>query len=361
MTVYRLHGFFSRIPSLYQVQAGRFPPPLKDWLLARQLRRILEEQNPDIVHAAGWIIYSLLPALRGVKVPLVLSLLDYRAICSAAGMLANANSCGMSLSPKCIACGRELYGWGPLGSAKSLATYFATRANKGKLEHVDRFIAISSYIKKVHVEQLGLEDSRFVVIPNFYAPESDTGLGSPSALPEAFMLFVGALVPAKGVDVLMEAYRRLNTEASLVVIGAKHPRHSYRVGEGIVLIENAPRDLVLQAYNNCQFAVFPSVWPEPSSTVMFEAMASKKAVIASKTGGFPEVLVDGETGILVPPSDAEALSQAMEYLLRNPGVAKAMGWKGYERWSQLFTADAVTLEIEKLYESLLGKEALSHI
>ena len=66
--------------------------------------------------------------------------------------------------------------------------------------------------------------------------------------------------------------------------------------------------------------------------------------------------MDGETGILVPPNDADALSQAMEYLLQNPHVAKAMGQKGYERWRQLFAADAVIPEIEKLYESLLGKE-----
>jgi glycosyltransferase involved in cell wall biosynthesis len=245
-----------------------------------------------------------------------------------------------------------------LGTAKSLAVYCATKANKSRLELIDKFIVLSSHAKQVHMEQLGLGDSRFVVIPNFYDQESDTGTESPDGLPEDFILFVGALVPAKGVDVLIEAYRKLGTETKLVVIGLKHPRYSYGGGKGVVLIENAPRGLVLQAYDNCRFAVFPSTWPESSSTVMLEAMASKKAIVCSRVGGLSEVVEDGETGVLVPPGDAEMLSEAISYLLQNPQVAGSMGQRGYERWRQLFTADAVTMEIEKLYESLLEKSVV---
>jgi len=355
VVVYRLQGFFSRIPFLYQDRVGRFPPPLKDWLLTKQLRKIIKEENPDIVHAVGWMFYSLLPALNGLGAPLVMSLLDLRAICPAAGMLPEAASCDMHLSLRCVACGRGLYGSGPLGSAKSLGTYLATRTNKKKLGSVDTFIVLSSYAKQLHMTHLGLEEHRFAVIPNFYDREPDTGIGHSGKLPEDFILFVGALLPAKGVGVLIKAYRRLNTETKLVVIGLKHPRYSYSGGNGVVLIENAPRSLVLQAFDSCRFAVFPSVWPESSSTVMLEAMAGEKAVVGSRIGGLSELIVDGDTGILVPPKDAEALSEAMSYLLQNPQVAEHMGQRGYERWKQLFTTDAVTPEIEKLYESLLGK------
>ncbi len=357
LRVYRLHGLFSRIPFLYQVREGRFPPPLKDFLLFRGLQKVLEEFKPDVVNAQGWIISSLAPALGRSSTPVVMNLTDYRAICPAAGMLPEAAMCGMSLSLRCIACSRGLYGRGPLGTAKSVATYVATRKNKSGIDRVAKFIAISSYVKHVHVERLGLEESRFVVIPPFYEPETGGGMGASEQLPEDFILFVGALLPAKGVDVLIEAYRRLDTSTKLVMIGVEYPHHSYRVQDsGIMLISNPLRDVVLDAYRRCRFVVFPSVWPEPAGRVAFEAMAHSKAVVASGTGGIVDIVADGETGILVPPRDADALSQAMGYLLSNPQNAAALGRSGYERWMRLFTPDAVIPQIEGVCRSLLNEK-----
>jgi len=68
-----------------------------------------------------------------------------------------------------------------------------------------------------------------------------------------------------------------------------------------------------------------------------EAVSQKKAVIASRSGGLAEIVATRETGILVPPGDVEALSQAIKDLLENPEVADRMGQKGYERWQQNFT------------------------
>jgi len=356
LRVYRLHGLFSRLPFLYQVREGRFPPPLKDVLLLRGLRKVLEEFKPDVVLAQGWIISSLIPVLGKDITPVVMNLTDYRAICPAAGMLPEAALCGMTLGLRCIACGRGLYGKGLLGTAKSAATYVATRRNKSGIDRVDRFIAISSYVKDVHVERLGLEESRFVVIPPFYEPETGTGTGASGQLPEDFILFVGALLPAKGVDVLTEAYRRLDTSTKLVLIGVEYPHHSYRAHDSrVILISNPPRGVVLDAYSRCRFVVFPSVWPEPAGRVAFEAMAQRKAVVASRTGGIVDIVADGETGILVPPGDADALSEAMGRLLSDPQNAAALGQSGYERWSRLFTPDAVVPQIEEVFRGLLNQ------
>lgn len=355
LRVYRVHGLFSRIPFIYQDKQGRFPPPFKDWLLAKRLRRIIELERPDVVHAIGWMVWSLLPALKSSDVPLVLSLLDLRAICPASGMLPEAEGCDIRLRPHCVGCSRTLYGWGPLGLAKSLVAYLSTRANQSRFERVDRFVALSSHAKYIHMDRLGLLEHRFVVIPNFYELETYAEIESRYSLPQDFILFVGVLMPAKGVHVLLKAYRKLDTRTSLVLIGLKHHRYHYKAGEGIVLIENAPRDLILQAYDRCRFAVFPSAWPESSSTVILEAMASRKAVVCSDIGGLPELIVDGETGILVPPHDAEALSQTMRHLLQNPESAESMGQSGYKRWQQMFTPEVVTQEIEQLYGSLLKK------
>lgn len=352
--VYRVHGLFSRVPFLYQVKEGRFPPPIKDWLLYRELRRVLEKHKPDVVHAQGWIVHSLIPALGRHNIPLVMSVGDYRAICPAAGMVPDASNCGMSLSLRCVDCNRRLYGAGLLGMAKSVATYAAIRRNKSELNRVDKFIAISEFVKNVHIEHLGMEESRFAVIPPFYGYEKGGEVESSELLPDDFILFVGALVPGKGVDLLIESYRRMNTEAKLVMIGIEYPHYNYRDRDDrTILIINPSRNVVLEAYRKCRFVVFPSVAPEPAGMVVLEAMANRKAVVASRIGGLTDIVADRETGILVPPQDGDTLAQAMERLLSNPQDAVRMGQSGYERWTRLFTPGAVIPQIEKVYQDLL--------
>jgi len=367
LLVYRVHGFFSRIPFLYQVKEGRFPPPLKDWLLYRELRQVLEKHEPDVVHSQGWIVHSLIPALGKYNIPLVMSVGDYRAICPlvmsvgdyraicpAAGMVPGASHCGMSLSFRCVACSRSLYGAGLLGMAKSIATYAVIRRNKSGLDRVDKFIAISEFVKKVHMEHLGMDESRFAVIPPFYSHEDGGEVESSQLLPDDFILFVGALVPGKGVDVLIEAYRRMKTETRLVMIGIEYPHYNYQDRDDrIILIIKPSRNVVLEAYSKCRFVVFPSVAPEPAGIVVLEAMANGKAVVASRIGGLTDIVADRETGILVPPGDADALAQAVRYLLDNPLDAVTMGRSGYERWMRLFTPGAVIPQIEQIYQDLL--------
>jgi len=165
-------------------------------------------------------------------------------------------------------------------------------------------------------------------------------------------LFVGALVPGKGINVLSEAFQKLDTKTKLVLIGGKHPDYQYRSTKDILVIEDAPHDVVMQAMSRCRFAVFPSIWPEPFGTVAIEAMSQKKAVIACDVGGLKSVVVDKQTGILVPPKDADKLTEAISYLQQSPDTASEMGQRGYERWRKNYTSEAVIPRIIDVYQSL---------
>ncbi len=202
-----------------------------------------------------------------------------------------------------------------------------------------------------------MDESRFAVIPPFYSHEDGGEVESSQRLPDDFILFVGALVPGKGVDVLIEAYKRLKTETRLVMIGIEYPHYNYQDRDDrIILIINPSRKVVLEAYSKCRFVVFPSVAPEPAGIVVLEAMAHKKAVVASRIGGLTDIVADREAGILVPPQDRDALAQAMERLLSNPQNAVRMGQSGYERWTRLFTPGVVIPQIERVYQDLLTEK-----
>lgn len=89
---------------------------------------------------------------------------------------------------------------------------------------------------------------------------------------------------------------------------------------------------------------------------IIEAMAAKKAVVATNVGGIPEVVIDGETGILVPSRDTEALAQAILKLLKNRAMAKKMGGAGRRRVETYFTLDRMIEETEILYDELIQEK-----
>jgi glycosyltransferase involved in cell wall biosynthesis len=347
--VYRLDGLFQKIPFLFRDPTRKWHPPAQDWLITRKLAAIIKREKPDIIHAHDWILYSALPLKRNFDIPLLLHLHGTGFLCPMTTSLTSKNTvCDEPVTRKCISCTKDSY-----GLARALAAYYGIKRNKDKLKSIDRFIAVSSFVKEFHLKHLGLEDKDIVVIPNFYTAGIDEVKGKAAELPDDFILFVGWLKPHKGVDALIEAYQKLKTETKLVLIGLEDPAYHYQGTESILIIKNAPHNVVIQAISRCRFAVFPSIFPDPFPYVAIEAMSQKRAVIASNSGGLKDAVVDKETGILVPPNDSDKLAEAISYLLERPQVASEMGEIGYERFMKNYTPDVVVPRIIDVYQSLI--------
>jgi len=346
--IHRLRGFFQRVPFLYKDPARKWHPPARDWLITRELAKIIKQEKPDIIHAHSWIIYSTLPLKEDFKIPLVVTLHGYDFFCPRRTLMKGNTICDEPFARNCISCVRQPYGW-----LRAIPAYYGVKINRNRLKSVDKFIAVSSFVKEAHIKHLGISDKQIVVTTSFYDPATDRGEKRAEELPDEFILFVGWLMPHKGVDVLIEAYQKLNTEIKLLVIGIEQPDYHYPSTGNILVVKNAPHDVVMQAMSKCRFAVFPSIFPEPCGTVLFEAMSQKKAVIASHTGGMKDIVVHGETGILVPPNDSDKLAEAIYRLLQNWEMASEMGRRGYERFIANYTPDVVIPKIIDVYDSLL--------
>ncbi|HMN27793.1 MAG TPA: glycosyltransferase family 4 protein, partial [Caldilineaceae bacterium] len=121
----------------------------------------------------------------------------------------------------------------------------------------------------------------------------------------------------------------------------------------VFVYKSWPHAAVLQASRRSIAALAPSIWPEPFRLVVIEAMMSGRPVIASKTGGVTDLVVDGETGLLVPPGDPTALRQAIERLLADPGLRRCMGQAARRKVTE-FQASAVVPRVEQIYKELLN-------
>jgi glycosyltransferase involved in cell wall biosynthesis len=102
--------------------------------------------------------------------------------------------------------------------------------------------------------------------------------------------------------------------------------------------------------------ILPSLW-EGMPNVLLEAMAAGKAVIATEVGGIPEVVVHGETGILVPPEDSDALAKSIKYLLQDEIKINKMGETGRVQVEKHFTIAKMLERTEILYQKLLKEKS----
>lgn len=234
-----------------------------------------------------------------------------------------------------------------------------------------RIIAVSHAVAQ-HLASQGVPESRVQVIYNgvelsrYHQPPDARPLRNQLHIPSGDFLIgaVGRLGPEKGHSYLIEATALLVTRESLpvrlLIVGEGRNRYALQQTArrcGIadrVLLPGFQRD-VMPYQAALDVFCLPSL-KEGLSLSALEAMALGKPVIASRVGGTPEVVVDGETGLLVEPANPQALAQALTVLLRNPQRARRMGEAGRARVERLFDLERTVDQIEELYRELASRQ-----
>jgi len=236
---------------------------------------------------------------------------------------------------------------------------------------VHQIVVVSPAVRDFMVHQVGLPASKVAFIPNGVDvarfaeahPIDRAAWGLPETAP-----LIGAVMrldPVKGGENLVRAVAALphsRQPAHVVVIGAG-PCHTawaalaqdLGVAERIHWVgyqTDVPAWLAA-----CDVFVQPSDW-EGMPVAVLEAMAAGRPVVATAVGGTPNVVVEGVTGLLVPPRDPAALARAVQTLLDNPAQARALGAAGRQRVEQHFSLAAVVAQTEALYDSLLRRTNL---
>ena len=270
-----------------------------------------------------------------------------------------------------------------LGGGYDLSTWIERTA----LEAADAVIAVSHGTRGDVLRLFDVPAERLHVIHNgidadFYAPDPETDVldryGIDRSTP--YLLFVGRITRQKGIVHLVRALRDVDPSIGAVLCAGQPdtPKIAAEMEEAVAearsqranlvwIPEMLSRPDVRQLYSHAAVFVCPSVY-EPFGIINLEAMACERPVVASAVGGIPEVVVDGETGLLVPvqlreddpmrpidPATFEAdLASAINRLMADAPLREQMGRAGRARAVERFSWSAIADQTVELYRSLLG-------
>ncbi len=348
--VHRLRGWSRALAPFYVDPQRPFHPTTSDPGVARALRRVLSIERPTIVQCHSWIMHSYLAIRPRPSSKTLVYLHDYGTICAKKTMVRGDQICdGPGLS-KCIGCAAQHY-----GTMKGAALAAGLRASRHRYGRIDRWIANSTAVADTTARALGIPRREITVVPSFVPDgvSEAAELGPrPGFLPDGdFILFVGALGRHKGLDVLLDAYQQLGRDVRVVLIGTPQVDTPRDFPDGVDVFENVPHREVIAAWAHCLMGVVPSTWPEPFGQVAVEAMAAGKPVVASSVGGLRDIVVDEETGLLVPRGDAGSLRRAILRLLDDAPLRERLGQAGRER-AKRYTLSTVADAMEQIHAEL---------
>ncbi len=326
--------------------------------LSRDLAMAIDPVQADVVHCHTWYVHlSGMLVRQAYGVPLVVTV--------------------HSLEP--------LRPWKreQLGGGYDLSSWVERQA----LESADAVIAVSQGTRDDVLGHFEVAPERVHVIHNgvdagFFAPDPATdALERHGVDPsQPYVLFVGRITRQKGIAHLVRAIGQLDAGIGVVLCAGQPdtPELAREVADGVAaarghrssvvwIPEMVSRSDVRQLYSHASLFVCPSVY-EPFGIINLEAMACGRPVVASAVGGIPEVVVDGETGVLVPvemdaadpmaPADPDAfardLASAVNSLMADADLRERMGAAGRQRALELFSWSRIADETMDLYRTVIG-------
>lgn len=312
---------------------------------------LVRETRPDVAHLQHvhrHITPSVLRPLRDAGVPVVWTLHDYELVCPAGTLFTEGRVCERCLHGGYVEAVRHRCKWGELEPSLAAAAEKLLHRLAGVWEMVDRFLCPSRFLADVLV-RAGVDARRVTHLPNFLdAREIEPGQG-----PGNGWLYAGRLAPEKGVQVAIEAARRLGgPPLHIYGSGPQEAELRARAGPWVRFEGAVPRARLLEALRRVRVVVVPSLWPENFPYAVLEAQAAGRAVLASAVGGIPEQIDDGLDGRLVAAGDVDALASAAGALLARPDDAARLGMNGRSRVLSRLNPDRHLHDLLGIYESI---------
>ncbi len=329
------------------------------------LSKLLNEYQVDIAHLHNiyhQISPSILHTLKKRKIPVVMTLHDYKMVCASYLMMANGKNCEACsgggyfsvIKNKCVK--------GSLvKSCLSAFEMYVHHSFIGIYDNVDAFISPSLFLKQ-KLAEMGFR-KKIIHLPNFIDTEKFRKVKGGENGRENSIVYFGRLVPEKGLYTLIKATKLLNTnrKAEVKIIGDGPIRGDLEEkakldgSNNIRFLGYMKGDSLYKEIKKCLAVVLPSEWYENNPMSVLEAFALSVPVIGAKIGGIPELVKDGITGLTFESGNAHGLAEKIRYVLDNPGKVVKMGENARVFVEQNLNAEKYYQGLINIYQSAIGK------
>lgn len=339
---------------------------LPDYVASSNFRELLEKEKPDVVHFHNFMPMSLkiVDSAVGLKIPTVLTVYDYKYICIKETLFDDRR--GVVCDGKqddCVEC----VGHKKMKGLKKLLMAKRKYVFEKVLKSIDCITVLSNNSRELMVNA-GFDDGKIKVINltfDFGEVDKYSPKGDEYKLDPGIVLFVGWIQPRKGINIVVEAFKKVTDEipdAKLVVFGAADSEEYENKIKSIVNESNLrdrvefkgrrPYPEVRDFMTRANAVVIAEQWPNMSPLTMVEAMAYRRGVVAGAIGGIPEFIEHGKTGFLAKYNDPEEFAGYIIKLMKDPKLARKLGESASEKVRGIFDGNVVVDRYIELYKSL---------
>lgn len=348
--------------------------------------RLVRKIQPDIAHIGHLVHLStgLVDELNKLKIPIVFTLHDFWLMCPCGQFLTQSVSvkgnnfqlCSKQNDEKCAKIcyrvyfsGREENENSDIGRWKNWVHQRMVET-KAIIDKVDLFIAPSNYLRDRFIHDFGLKDDKIMYLDYGYPTEYLTETQKSTEKVHYTFGYIGTHIPAKGVNLLIEAFKQIEVPARLKIFGRTNGQNTEALKKLASSSHNKieftgeyiNRNLVKDVFSKVDCIVVPSIWGENSPLVIHEAQACRVPVITADFGGMKEYVRHKVNGLLFEFRNVNSLAEQMKFAVANPQKMKELGKKGY-----LYSKDGSVLNIKehcheliKIYENILTKSIPNH-
>lgn len=327
---------------------------------AAEISKAIHQFKPDIIHIHNVFFIaspSVIEAADRHKIPVILTLHNYRLICANGLLLRNNQVCELCRQKKFPLAGIK-YKCYRNSAAESALVIAITGIHKFRntwKNKVSRYIILNEFSRsKLLYSSLDVPEYKMVTKPNFVP---DPGEGNNDR--EDFFLFAGRIAKEKGVHILAKAFAGMPEHK--IIIAGDGPERKLLMQEfgsypNIYFTGQMEKKQVIETMKRCKAFICPSIWYEGAPLTIIEAFATSTPVIASRLGSMEESIIDGFNGLHFTAGDADDLRRKIEFFINELKMHPMFYKNARQTYLEKYHEDTHYDAILKIYQNAIAEK-----
>lgn len=347
----------------------------------KNFTQLVKKLNPDIAHIGhlNHLSTGFIDELHQLNIPIIFTLHDFWLMCPrgqfltrSIGKTDNFELCEKQEDKKCALDCYKVYFSGIEENEQNDIDYWSNWVHQRMIEtkaiihKVDMFIAPSNYLRDRFIKDFEVPENKIIYLDYGFPTEYLTQTQKNKAKTDYTFGYIGTHIPAKGVNLLIEAFKQLELPANLKIFGRNNGQSTQALKKLASTSKNKiefageyiNQNLANEVFAHIDCIVIPSIWGENSPLVIHEAQSCKVPVITADFGGMKEYVAHQVNGLLFEHRNVHSLTEQMKYAILNPERMKELGNKGYLHSSDGNVANIHEhcQELEKIYQKFIPRD-----